>query len=616
MVYETFYSDLICIGAGLAGERIAIEAAIAGFKTIILSLVPPRRSHSCAAEGGMQAALGNCAMGKDDNPDLHFADTVKGSDWGCDQEVARIFVDTAPTAIREASYWGMPWNRVEAGKSTYFKGGTCFEVEDKASKHGLITARAFGGTAKWRTCYTADGTGHALLYTLDNKVAELGITVHDRVEAISLIHDGEKCIGCIVRCLKTGKLQVYLAKATLIATGGYGKLYNESTNTVINEGGGHIIALNTGLVPLGNPEAVQFHPTGIIPSNILVTEGCRGDGGTLLDVDQKRFMHIYEPEKAELASRDVVSRWMIYHIREGKGVPSPYGTHLWLDIRHLGKKHIISRLREVYDTCMYFLGIDPTTQLIPVRPCQHYSMGGIRTDKNGNVYGLKGLFSAGEACCWDMHGFNRLGGNSLAETIVAGRHIGQAVTKYIQGTETTLRTNLARQIIINDQKRIDRLIRGANGKENVYDIRNTMQQIMTKHVGIFRHQKGLKKAIEELHELLIRSKKIRLRSSGIGACPELALAIKISSMIRIATCVAYSALQRTESRGAHARDDYTARNDRDWLNRTLAYWHINKDIPTIKYEPASPVFYLPPGNRGYGKSKIVHQKKTKTNESA
>ncbi len=606
MSHETYVSDLVCIGAGLAGERVAIEAAAAGFTTTLLSLVPPRRSHSCAAEGGMQAALGNCAMGEGDSPDVHFADTVKGSDWGCDQEVARIFADTAPIAVREASHWGMPWNRVEAGTATCFKGGVCFDVEEKQDKHGLITARAFGGTAKWRTCYTADGTGHTLLYTLDNKVLQLGISVHDRVEAVSLIHDGDRCLGCVARCLKTGQLRVYLAKATLIATGGYGKLYSETTNTVINEGGGQIVALDTGLVPFGNPEAVQFHPTGVVPTNILVTEGCRGDGGTLLDVNQERFMHVYEPDKAELASRDVVSRWMMHHIREGKGVPSPYGPHLWLDIRHLGEKHITTRLREVYDTCRHFLGVDPIHQLIPVRPCHHYSMGGVRTNKDGQAYGLAGLFSAGESACWDMHGFNRLGGNSLAETIVAGRHIGRKVVEYLQGAQASYPTTLAEQEVARQAERIRRLVSCADGKENVYQIRNAMQLAMMEGVGIFRNGADLQKALDQLQELYALSKKVGLKSSGVGASPELAMAIKISGMLRLAICVAYGALQRTESRGAHAREDYPARNDRDWLTRTLAYWPSESaELPELKYEPATPVFHLPPGDRGYGKCEII-----------
>ena len=454
---ETEFTDLLCIGAGLAGERVAVEAAAAGFETICLSIVPPRRSHSSAAQGGMQASLGNCAKGDGDCPDVHFEDTVKGSDWGCDQEVARLFVDTAPGAVREMAFWGIPWNRVVPGKSTYFKGGKQFEKVEPKEKEGLITARDFGGTAKWRTCYTSDGTGHTLLYTMDNKVVEMGVKVHDRMEAISLIHDGEICMGAVARCLKTGRLKAYLAKATLIATGGYGKIYRESTNAVINDGSGAIMALETGIVPLGNPEAIQFHPTGIVPTNILVTEGCRGDGGTLLDVDQKRFMPDYEPEKAELASRDVVSRWMTHHIRQGHGVKSPYGDHLWLDIRHLGEKHIKTKLREVEEICNNFLGVDPITQLIPVRPAQHYSMGGVRTNKDGAAYGLKGLFSAGEAACWDMHGFNRLGGNSLAETIVAGKIVGEKVAEFLKGYEVQWDTACVRDMASKVQERIDGL---------------------------------------------------------------------------------------------------------------------------------------------------------------
>ncbi len=604
---DTIYTDVLCIGAGLAGERAAIEAASAGFETICLSIVPPRRSHSSAAQGGMQASLGNCIMGDGDNPDVHFADTVKGSDWGCDQEVARLFAETAPIAVREASFWGIPWNRVVAGKSTYFKGGKEFEKEELKEKEGLITARSFGGTAKWRTCYTSDGTGHTLLYTMDNKVVELGITVHDRIEAIALIHDGETCMGAVARCLKTGDLRVYLARATLIATGGYGRIYRETTNAVINEGGGAIVALDTGIVPLGNPEAIQFHPTGIVPTNILVTEGCRGDGGTLLDVNEERFMDKYEPEKAELASRDVVSRWMTYHIKKGLGVKSPYGDHLWLDIRHLGAHHIKTKLREVEEICNNFLAVDPITQLIPVRPAQHYTMAGIRTNKDGAAYGLKGLFSAGEAACWDMHGFNRLGGNSLAETVVAGKIVGGKMAEFLEGYEVRFDTALIKDTVKKEQERIDRLVAGRDGKENVYDIRNTMQDELMDKVGIFRNGKDLQKAVDNLQEIYGRAKKVGLRSNGKGVNPELALALKIQGMVRLALCTAYGALKRTESRGAHTRDDYEARNDRDWLNRTLATWKEGEDLPTLDYEPATKVMEIPPGGRGYGVTKIITQ---------
>ncbi|SFI97967.1 fumarate reductase flavoprotein subunit [Desulfomicrobium apsheronum] len=601
----THTSDLLVIGAGLAGERVAVESALAGFDVVCLSIVPARRSHSSAAQGGMQAAIGNCAMGEGDNPDVHFMDTVKGSDWGCDQEVARMFADTAPIEMRRLAHWGVPWNRVVPGKSTYFKGGEKFEKFEKPEKEGLITARSFGGTAKWRTCYTSDGTGHAVMCTMDNKCAELGISVLDRKEAISLIHDGEKCMGAVVRCLRTGKLEVYLAKATAICTGGYGRLYTATTNAVICDGAGNAIAQETGVVPIGNPEAIQFHPTGIVPTDILVTEGCRGDGGTLLDVNEERFMHIYEPEKAELASRDVVARRMTEHMRAGHGVKSAYGEHLWLDIRHLGDKHISTKLREVDEICKNFLGVDARTQLIPVRPTQHYTMSGIRTDKTGAAYGLKGLYSAGESACWDMHGFNRLGGNSLAETVVAGGIIGKCIVEYLQGTETTYSTAVVNAEVRRQQRRIDDLIAGRLGKENVYKVRAEMQEALMTGCFVFRNEKDLLTCIETLQGIYERSGRIGLVSNGLGANHEVAAALKLRGQVRLALGIAAGAVARKESRGSHNREDFPARDDKNWLNRTLAYWPENADMPMLKYEDATPHFEIPPGDRGYGGGTII-----------
>jgi fumarate reductase flavoprotein subunit len=598
-------TDLLCVGAGLAGERVAIEAADNGFSVICLSIVPARRSHSSAAQGGMQAALGNSAMGEGDSPDVHFADTVKGSDWGCDQEVARLFVDAAPIAMRQMAFWGVPWNRVVPGEQTYYKGGKPFTAFEKPENEGLIHSRNFGGTAKWRTCYTSDGTGHCVLYTLDNRAAQMGVNVVDKVEAIALIHDGDTCMGAIARCLKTGELTAYLAKATLIATGGFGRIYRESTNAVICDGGGLITALDTGVVSLGNMEAVQFHPTGIVPTDILVTEGCRGDGGTLLDKNEYRFMPDYEPDKAELASRDVVSRRMTEHMRKGLGVPSPYGDHLWLDIRHLGEHHIRTKLREVDEICQSFLGVDPVYQLIPVRPTQHYSMGGVRTNKDGAAYGLKGLFSAGESACWDMHGFNRLGGNSLAETVVAGMIIGGKIVEFLKGSETTFSTAAVRDAMNKQTSRIADLVACKNGSENPYTVRNAMFDSIMKGAGIFRNGKDLEKCVAELQEILGRARRVGLRSNGKGANPELTMALKIEGMVKLALCVAYGALKRTESRGAHTREDYPERNDRDWLTRTLATWAEGADLPTLNYEPATHVFEMPPGDRGYGGGKII-----------
>ena len=592
------------MGAGLAGERVAVEAAQAGFSVICLSIVPPRRSHSSAAQGGMQAALGNSIMGDGDCPEIHFNDTVKGSDWGCDQEVARLFANTAPIAMREMAWMGVPWNRVVPGEHTYYKGGKPFQAVEKKENEGLIHSRAFGGTAKWRTCYTSDGTGHAVLFALDNRMLELGVTMHDRMQAEALIHDGERCMGCIARDLRTGELVGYFAKATLIATGGFGRIYRATTNAVICDGGGQITALETGVVPLGNMEAIQFHPTGTVPTDILVTEGCRGDGGTLLDVNEYRFMPDYEPEKAELASRDVVSRRMTEHMRKGLGVKSPYGDHLWLDIRHLGEQHITTNLREVYDICRHFLGVDPIHQLIPVRPTQHYSMGGVRVNKDGHAYGLQGLFAAGEAACWDMHGFNRLGGNSLAETVVAGRIVGKKVVEFLQGYECTFSSQAMSDAAKKVQARIDALLHGTG--DDCYTLRNAMQDVMMEHVGIFRNGNDLQAGVNKLQDILARSKNMSLRGNGRpGRDGEMEMALRVPGMIKLALCVAYGALKRTESRGAHTREDFPERNDKDWLVRTLATWKEGDTLPTLKYEPATQIFILPPGDRGYGGGKII-----------
>ena len=596
---HTHISDVLVVGAGLAAERSAIEAAEQGLSVIILSLIPPRRSHSTAAQGGMQASLGNIAMGLGDNPRIHLEDTIKGSDWGCDQEVAKAFCDTVPIMIRQLDSWGVPWNRVVAGKKKYASG---IETEDLKEKEGLITARDFGGVAKWRCCYTADGTGHTVMFVVDTVVCKMGITVHDRMEAISLIHDGETCLGVVARDLRTGDINVYLAKSTVIGTGGAGRIYAATTNAVVCEGTGGAMCLNTGLVPLGNMEAVQFHPTGMPPVWILMTEGARGDGGYLLDKNMHRFMPDYEPKKKELASRDVVSRRMIQHIRAGYGIQSKYAPqHLWLDIRHLGRKWVWNNLREISNIAMNFNGLDPAKDLVPVLPTQHYSMGGVRTNKNGFAYGLKGLFAIGEAACWDLHGFNRLGGNSLAETVTAGFLVGKEVAKYTLGATQKFDYKLIEGFVKTEEERIKNLISGKNGKENAYAIKEAMGQAMMDHVHIFRTGPALQQGVAKLQELYRRSLKIGLHSSGQGANPELAQALRMPGMIRMALCTAYGALMRTESRGSHSREDFPKRDDANWLKRTLAYWKPGADLPTLEYEPvATP--HMPPGDRGYGEA--------------
>jgi fumarate reductase flavoprotein subunit len=605
-MFDTITTDVLVIGAGLAGERAAIAASAEGNRVIMLSLVPPRRSHSCAAQGGMQAALGNCAKGAGDSEQLHFLDTVKGSDWGADQEVVRIFADHAPIAMREMAHFGVPWTRVKGGPATYFIKGKKVTLEEPKENEGLIMHRDFGGVSRWRTCYTADGTGHTVLYTMDNMVVQLGITVHDRMEALSLIHDGTRCYGAVARCLRTGRLRAYQATSTLIATGGFGRLYKDSTNAIINEGTGQAIALATGVVPLGNMEAVQFHPTGIVPTNILVTEGCRGDGGFLLDKSEYRFMPDYEPDKQELASRDVVSRRMVEHMRKGNGVASPDGEHLWLDLRHLGEPHLRTKLREVYDICMYFLGVNPVKELVPVRPTQHYSMGGIRVNKDGHAYGLQGLWSMGESSCWDMHGLNRLGGNSLAETVVAGMVCGQRMGLWTSEHRNQVDSSLVATAVGEQQARIDALFGSGTGSggEDAVQLRNAMQNCLQDKVGIFRSEDDLQAANAELRALHQRAQNLSLQSSSGGANPELALALRLPGMLKLANCIAKGALDRTESRGGHTRVDHPARDDARWLNRTLARWPVGADEPELSYEPVG-ILESPPGDRGYGGATMI-----------
>jgi fumarate reductase flavoprotein subunit len=605
---DIIYTDVLVVGGGLAGLRTAVGVRNRGHDAVVLSLCPAKRSHSAAAQGGMQASLGHAIKGDGDNEDVHFEDTVKGSDWGADQPVVRMFVNTAPKAVRELAAWGVPWNRVKRGEREVVINAERVTIREKDDAHGLITARDFGGTKKWRTCYTSDGTGHTMLFALGDRAIAQAIPVHERKEALALIHDGSRCYGAIVRDLITGRLTAYVAKATAIATGGFGRIYAVSTNAVICEGTGIGMALETGVAALGNMEAVQFHPTAIVPAGILTTEGCRGDGGLIKDVDGYRFMPDYEPEKKELASRDVVSRRMSEHMRKGKGVKSRYGDHLWLDITLLGREHIEKNLREVKDICQYFLGIDPAKDWIPVRPTQHYSMGGLRTDHRGESPALKGLFACGEAACWDMHGFNRLGGNSVAETVVSGMIVSEFIADWCDAPESEIdiSTGMIRDFHRRETAKIDALIDSA-GNESAQALRARMEEILMDKVGIFRNGADLQAAVDELEDLLKRSRNIGLRTRRRHANPELENAYRVQKMLKIALCTALGASLRTESRGAHFREDHTGRNDHDWLKRTLATWPAENDTrPTIDYEALDITqMELPPGFRGYGKKELV-----------
>jgi fumarate reductase flavoprotein subunit len=611
---NVIYTDVLVIGGGLAGLRLAISARRRGHDAIILSLVPAKRSHSKAAQGGMQASLGNVSKGQGDNEDVHFEDTVRGSDWGADQEVVRMFVNTAPKAVRELAAWGVPWTRIRKGDRQVIINGQKVTITERVEADGLLSQRDFGGTKKWRTCYVADGTGHAMLTAVADRAIAESIPVHERTEALALIHEGGRCYGAVVRDLITGELRAYVAKATAIATGGAGRIYRNTTNAVISEGIGNVIAMETGQAALGNMEAVQFHPTAIFPAGILVTEGCRGDGGLLKDVDGHRFMPDYEPEKKELASRDVVSRRMEEHIKKGKAARSRFGEHLWLDITQLGEHHIKHNLREVWEICHYFLGVDPVREMIPVRPAQHYTMGGVRTKPTGESPTLKGLFAAGEAACWDMHGFNRLGGNSVAETVVAGMIVGEYVADFCSSTasEVSIPTGLIREFVEREQAKLDAMIRRSGG-EDASAIKQQMQEVMSGKVGIFRTGAELDEAVDVLQKLIARSRNIGLRAHSPGTNPELVTAYRVQKMLKLALTVAHGAQVRTESRGAHFRQDFPRRDDAQWLKRTLATWTSESDmLPTLAYEPIDVKrMELPPGWRGYGAKDYIDHPDTR-----
>lgn len=571
--------DVVVIGAGLTGERAAVEAHKNGCSVAIISIVQPRQSHSNSAQGGIQCSLDN--MGEHSAGDdwkLHFDDTVRGSDWGADQDVVERVTRAAPRLVREMEYFGCPFNRTEDGK---------------------IEQRNFGGTSVWRAAFAADFTGHALLYAIDQEVMRRGIDIFWRVQVISLVMNGSRCIGCIALDLRTGELLTFYAKSTILATGGAGRLYSETTNAIICRGDGQSLAYNTGLVPLANMEAVQFHPTGMYPIWILLTEGCRGDGGVLRNSQNHEFMWDYASKKGNLASRDVVSRGMVSEIRAGRGVEGPFGPHLWLDLTHLGADKILSRLRDVHDIARDFAGIDVITEMAPVKPVQHYTMGGVRIDIDCRAKGIDGLYAGGECACWDMHGYNRLGGNSVLETVASGYFSGLSAGEDASGRSSQDSDFNALHDALNRQReRINKLISN-DPKVNTFSLNNEMAVLMTKQVGIFRTGEVLKDAVNKLLDIRERSHKLGLGCKSSGRSLELEMALRIQGMIDIAITIAHGAETRTESRGAHYREDFPDRDDENWLKRTLAYKQKGDYLPRLEYENIV-ITHLSPGDRGYG----------------
>lgn len=552
------YHDIVIVGAGLAGLRAAIEASDLGKDVAVISKVHPLRSHSGAAQGGVNAALANNPDGKDDNPDKHAYDTVKGSDFLADQDAVEVMTNEAPARIYELEHWGCPFSR--------FKDGT-------------IAQRPFGGAAFPRTCYGTDKTGHFMLHTLYQQCLKRNIRFYEEFFVIKLVVEKNTARGVVALNLGTGEIVPFAASAVIFATGGSGRIYGKTTNAHISTGLGVAIPYWEG-VAIKDMEFIQFHPTGIIGKYILMTEGCRGEGGYLLNDKGERFMKNYVSEKImELAPRDITSRCIQTEINQGRGIGG--GKYVYLDLRHLGKKKIMERLPGIRDICLDFLGVDPIKQPIPIHPVMHYTMGGIDTDFDGAT-SVKNFYAAGEAACVSVHGANRLGGNSLLETIVFGRRAGEHASKNLApGREKGEKA--AAKAGEDQVKYVDGLFK-KQGSENPYDLKKQVSEVMDELVGIFREESGMKKAVEEVKELRIRyNRDSRPVSGGRTYNYDLLWYLEMKGSIDIAEVVAMGALARRESRGSHSRTDYTKRDDDNWLKHTIAVF--DGSAPKITYKP-------------------------------
>ena len=563
---KTLTFDVVILGSGLAGLRAAIEAASSrgDLRIALVSKVQVMRSHSVCAEGGTGAAL---RPEEGDSFELHAWDTVKGSDFLADQDAVFRFVRMMPEEILRLDHWGIPWSRRSDGK---------------------INQRPFGGHSFPRAVFAADKTGFFEMQTLYDTLQQ-----YENVQIFNewfvfklLIHEGV-FQGVVAWELATGELYTIHAKAGIIATGGAGRLYAFTTFSHIVTGDGIAMAYREGL-PLKDMEFMQFHPTGIIPSGILITEGARGEGGYLLNNKGERFMERYAPERKELAPRDLVSRAEMTEILEGRGFEGPNGLdYVHLDLRHLGRDRINERLGLVREVAIKFAGVDPIEEPIPVRPVQHYTMGGIHVDIDGMVPTVEGLWAAGEAACVSLHGANRLGSNSTAECLVWGRITGEQAARYAaRAKHTPLNAENVKAAEAYLQSMLDK-----NGNESPYAIKHDLQRTMDRFVGVFRVGDELEEAVRQIRELQKRFENIRVVDKTSIYNQDLQTAIETSFLLDLGLVVAEGARRRTESRGAHARRDFPKRDDENWLKHTLA--RRTPDGPEFEYIPVNITYWKP-----------------------
>ncbi|NTW52101.1 MAG: FAD-binding protein [Chlorobiaceae bacterium] len=550
--------DIVIVGGGGAGLYAAMEAMKTnpGLNIAVLSKIYPNRSHTSAAQGGANAALANKA--KDDTVEMHIFDTIKGSDYLADQDAVEVLCSEAPKIIRELENMGTPWSRLE---------------------DNTIAQRPFGGAGRPRCCYCADKTGHTILQTLYEQCLRKGVFFFNEYFALDLCVDGSRSRGLIAMNIKTGRIEAFPAKTVIFATGGYAKMYwNRSSNAAGNTGDGQAIAYRAG-ISLKDMEFVQFHPTGLRKSGLLVTEGARGEGGYLVNALGERFMSRYAPEKMELGPRDLVSRSLETEILEGRGFDSPAGKYLHLDLRHLGPELIKSRLPQIREMCMYFEGVDPIDEPIPVRPTAHYSMGGIDTDNFGRT-GMEGVYAAGECGCVSVHGANRLGGNSLLDILVFGRIAGRAAAEEagkfnpspISETEVT-----AKELELRS------FMQPSGHYERYGSLREDLGHTLGMNVGIYREATKIRQGIEEIATLKERFSHVRVFDSGDVYNTNLLQVLELRNMLDLAETVAAGALVREESRGSHTRTDFPTRDDINWHRHTT--YTLEGTGPRLGFKP-------------------------------